>query len=316
MSRLFNDDGLKVTIANELHLAREAAREMEELTKCVNWKKKEEEMSKEEANGVQVIRRWIQTLNHFFEYSRLWNEKLAGLIGSLVQMIRASRDNHKDICNGCLDSLRRAAKNRNVRVEDLLKGGAIDVILEEFQQPTLNDKIACYLLWKNGAKAVNVGKTKKKGEDEESDEEEEEKENFVEFKEIEEEKKGGGGGGDVHDDDEMDEMEEKEEDDDDDDDCEACDWRYVWPSTKTRTAAQMKEENNRKWLWPQGIDVQLPMRSNMMKNDDSFYFLFPPLSSSIIKGMAWILCCSQDNHSLWSFSNIVDGDEKKAVQKG
>ncbi|KAH7820362.1 uncharacterized protein MONOS_2267 [Monocercomonoides exilis] len=36
-------ENVEEVIANELHLAREAARELEELTRCVNWKKKDEE---------------------------------------------------------------------------------------------------------------------------------------------------------------------------------------------------------------------------------------------------------------------------------
>eukprot|EP00770_Monocercomonoides_exilis_P014940 MONOS_14886.1-p1 / transcript=MONOS_14886.1 / gene=MONOS_14886 / organism=Monocercomonoides_exilis_PA203 / gene_product=unspecified product / transcript_product=unspecified product / location=Mono_scaffold01097:12673-14214(-) / protein_length=297 / sequence_SO=supercontig / SO=protein_coding / is_pseudo=false len=48
---------LKV-IVNELHFGREAARELEELTRNMDWKKKEEKMNKEEAKEVLIIRRW------------------------------------------------------------------------------------------------------------------------------------------------------------------------------------------------------------------------------------------------------------------
>ncbi|KAH7832783.1 uncharacterized protein MONOS_14187 [Monocercomonoides exilis] len=46
------DKSLEKVIVNELHFVEEAMRELKELMKCVDWKKKEEEMSKDEANEV------------------------------------------------------------------------------------------------------------------------------------------------------------------------------------------------------------------------------------------------------------------------
>eukprot|EP00770_Monocercomonoides_exilis_P012717 MONOS_12660.1-p1 / transcript=MONOS_12660.1 / gene=MONOS_12660 / organism=Monocercomonoides_exilis_PA203 / gene_product=Uncharacterized protein Reut_A2532 / transcript_product=Uncharacterized protein Reut_A2532 / location=Mono_scaffold00716:694-1730(+) / protein_length=329 / sequence_SO=supercontig / SO=protein_coding / is_pseudo=false len=140
MDRLNTDSSLEGVIVNELHFAREAASELEELMICADWKKKKE-MSKKEAKEVLIIRRWIQTLSHFFEFFRLWNKEFGGIFGIIVKVFRAARDNQREICDWCICSLRNAAKNRAVKVEDLLKGKAIDTVLEEIHRPTLNDGI-------------------------------------------------------------------------------------------------------------------------------------------------------------------------------
>ncbi|KAH7822461.1 uncharacterized protein MONOS_18637 [Monocercomonoides exilis] len=139
IDRFYSDKSLERVIVNELHFAREAARELEELTKCLNWKNKFEEMSKEEANEVLVIRRWIQTLEIFFSSCQLWNEELVELFRSIVRVFRAAKDNHREICYWCIFSLRSAAENRNVEIDDLLKSGAIDAFLEEMHRRTLNE---------------------------------------------------------------------------------------------------------------------------------------------------------------------------------
>eukprot|EP00770_Monocercomonoides_exilis_P010499 MONOS_10447.1-p1 / transcript=MONOS_10447.1 / gene=MONOS_10447 / organism=Monocercomonoides_exilis_PA203 / gene_product=unspecified product / transcript_product=unspecified product / location=Mono_scaffold00476:6429-7541(-) / protein_length=350 / sequence_SO=supercontig / SO=protein_coding / is_pseudo=false len=136
------DYSLEGEILNEMHLAREATKELEELTRNVDWKKKEEEMNKEEANAVLVICRWIQALSFFFENCLVWNEEYIELFSSIVQVSRAARDNYRDIGNKCISSLRNAAENCDVRVEDLLKSGTISAVSEEMQRRTVDDKIA------------------------------------------------------------------------------------------------------------------------------------------------------------------------------
>ncbi|KAH7818884.1 uncharacterized protein MONOS_1744 [Monocercomonoides exilis] len=151
MNRFYWDKNLEEVIVNELHFAREARRELEDLSKSVDWKKKEEGKGENEAKEVLVIERWFDVISEFLNSYTLWDEELAGLIGSLVQMIRESRDNHKDICNRCLDSLRCAAENRNVEIDVFLKEGTIVVFSEEMNQSTVNDDILwnCLLFFLN-----------------------------------------------------------------------------------------------------------------------------------------------------------------------
>ncbi|KAH7823447.1 uncharacterized protein MONOS_17605 [Monocercomonoides exilis] len=140
--RFFNDDSLEEVIANKLHFAREARREIEELTRCIDWKRKKEGRRRKEAKEVRIIKRWIQTFEKFFLSCSLWNEEYEEIIGSIVRVFRASKDKYREICKGCISSLRNAAQNRDVKVDDLLKGRAVDAVLEEIQRPTLNGKIA------------------------------------------------------------------------------------------------------------------------------------------------------------------------------
>ncbi|KAH7826725.1 uncharacterized protein MONOS_12333 [Monocercomonoides exilis] len=141
--RLRADNSLEEVIVNELHFGREAARELEELSNCVDWKRKEEVNGRIE---VMIIRRWLNEVYDFFDSSILWNEEFAGLIGSIVQVFRASRDNHKGIRYGCLYSLEYAAEKRNMEIDAFVKEGAVDLFLEEMKQSTLKDNIIRYFL--------------------------------------------------------------------------------------------------------------------------------------------------------------------------
>ncbi|KAH7818809.1 uncharacterized protein MONOS_16457 [Monocercomonoides exilis] len=147
--RLFTDKSLEEVITNELHFVGEARREFEELSKCVDWKRKEER--RKEVKEVKIIWRWLNVIDYYFFSCTLWNEELVGLVNCIVQVLLASRDNHKDICNGCLDILRNTAINRNVKIDCLLKNGAIGAVLEEIQQPTINDDLIrnCYYFFLN-----------------------------------------------------------------------------------------------------------------------------------------------------------------------
>eukprot|EP00770_Monocercomonoides_exilis_P015458 MONOS_15408.1-p1 / transcript=MONOS_15408.1 / gene=MONOS_15408 / organism=Monocercomonoides_exilis_PA203 / gene_product=unspecified product / transcript_product=unspecified product / location=Mono_scaffold01223:9027-10680(-) / protein_length=411 / sequence_SO=supercontig / SO=protein_coding / is_pseudo=false len=138
--RLLADNSLEEVIVNELHFSREAARELEELTRNVNWKKKEEEMNKEEAKEKLTLKRWLETFSIYFLRCKLWNEENAGVINSIVQVYRAAKgDNHRGISDWCTYPLRNASENRVVKINDLLKGRAVEAVLEEIRQPTLDD---------------------------------------------------------------------------------------------------------------------------------------------------------------------------------
>ncbi|KAH7818908.1 uncharacterized protein MONOS_1719 [Monocercomonoides exilis] len=136
---LLEEESFEEVVVNELHFVGETRRELEELSKCIDWKRKEER--RKEVKEVKIIGRWLLVIDDFLNWCRSWNEELAGLICSIVQVFRASRDNYKEILNGCLSSLRRAVEKRNVKIDDLLKSGAIGLYLEEMKQSTLEDGI-------------------------------------------------------------------------------------------------------------------------------------------------------------------------------
>ncbi|KAH7816390.1 TSET complex, TPLATE subunit B [Monocercomonoides exilis] len=166
-----DDESLEEVMVNELHFAR-AARELEELTRCVDWKKKEEEMNKDEGKEVHIIMRLLFVLFDFFHSCRSWNEELVKLIRSIVQVFRATKKNYGEMSIECIKLIRSAAESVSVKVEDLLKGGAINAVLEEIQRQTLNKGVAyeCLQFF------TNVSERLKRKTDDELEEEEEEEE--------------------------------------------------------------------------------------------------------------------------------------------
>ncbi|KAH7818421.1 uncharacterized protein MONOS_8792 [Monocercomonoides exilis] len=143
IDRFFTDKVLERIIVNELHFAREAARELEELANGVDWKREKEERGKEgkETEEEQVLLRWLQKLKPYFIKCELWNEEFLELLSSVVRVYRASRDNSREISEQCISVIEAAAGNRDMKIDGLLKSGAVNVVLEELQQPTLNDKM-------------------------------------------------------------------------------------------------------------------------------------------------------------------------------
>ncbi|KAH7825829.1 uncharacterized protein MONOS_18603 [Monocercomonoides exilis] len=144
INRLFKDKRLEDMIMNELHFGREASGELEELSKCVDWKREkaeeEEERGKERREEL-VIWRWLDAMYYFLYSCRLWNEELAGVIGSVVSVFQASRDNRKRISNQCIYLFKRAAENVIMKIDVLLNEGVVDLISEEMKQPSLKDGI-------------------------------------------------------------------------------------------------------------------------------------------------------------------------------
>ncbi|KAH7815194.1 uncharacterized protein MONOS_13941 [Monocercomonoides exilis] len=141
---------LEKVIVNELHFAREARREIEELSKCIDWKKKEKiEKKRVEAKEKYVLMRLLEMLKSFFFFCKSQNEEHVGLISSIVQMYRASRDNYEEISSQCTQILKTTVENKAIKVDFLLKGGVIDVVLEEVQQPTIDVKMDIDIIMQN-----------------------------------------------------------------------------------------------------------------------------------------------------------------------
>ncbi|KAH7816352.1 uncharacterized protein MONOS_15037 [Monocercomonoides exilis] len=154
IKQLDNGKSLEEVITNELCFEEEAKRELEELTRCVDWKKKEEEIGKDEGKDVS------------------WNEELVKLIRSIVQVFRVAKKNYEEMSIKCIELIRSAAESASVKVEDLLKGGAINAVLEKIQRQTLKKGVVheCFLFFTNVSERL---KKKKKNEMEEEEEEEE-----------------------------------------------------------------------------------------------------------------------------------------------
>ncbi|KAH7818760.1 uncharacterized protein MONOS_5299 [Monocercomonoides exilis] len=140
INRLYFNENLEEVIVNELHLAEEARKELDELSKCVDWKRKKDVRGKEKKEEIALLR-WLQALVVFLSSSKLWNDEFAELIGSIVQVFRFAKDNYEEIGERCINILlKEAFESFYVKVEDFLKEGAFDV-LERISQSTLNDEI-------------------------------------------------------------------------------------------------------------------------------------------------------------------------------
>ncbi|KAH7819623.1 uncharacterized protein MONOS_7048 [Monocercomonoides exilis] len=146
VSRFRYDKSLKGVIVDELHFVREATRELEDLIKHVNWKRKKDEMSRSEKKETKMTKRWICIFMCLFCSSKYWSKEFIGLIGSTVQIFLAAKENFRKIRTMCISSLRKAAENRAVKADDLLNEGATEVVFEELHHPTLIDESTCYCL--------------------------------------------------------------------------------------------------------------------------------------------------------------------------
>ncbi|KAH7828864.1 uncharacterized protein MONOS_13459 [Monocercomonoides exilis] len=116
--RLDNDKSLNEVIVNELHFGRESTKELEVLTRNVDWKrKKEEERRGKEMKEVYIIGRWLNEVNDFFDSSKLQNYELIGLLSSIVRVFRASKD-LIEIRKKCILIFKKISENRNVKDEE------------------------------------------------------------------------------------------------------------------------------------------------------------------------------------------------------
>ncbi|KAH7827953.1 uncharacterized protein MONOS_18577 [Monocercomonoides exilis] len=146
ISRIFFNGSLEDVIVNKLHFIEDTTKELEELSKYIVWKREKEEERGKEAKELLILMMWLETIRSYFFSCKIWNEKYVGLISSIVQVLRATKDNYRKYFNMCLCLLRKAAENEAVKVEDLLKGGAVDVVLEEIRRSKMDDEIAYYCL--------------------------------------------------------------------------------------------------------------------------------------------------------------------------
>ncbi|KAH7832221.1 uncharacterized protein MONOS_11443 [Monocercomonoides exilis] len=140
MDRFFRDTKLE-EVLNELQFVRETAKELDALMKCVDWKKEKGEKRRKDTKEELIVLRWLQKFEYFFRMRELWDEEYVGLLSSFVGLFRASRDNYRGISKLCIESLDFSASNRAVKVEDLLKGGTIDAVLQVILRPILDDEI-------------------------------------------------------------------------------------------------------------------------------------------------------------------------------
>ncbi|KAH7832632.1 uncharacterized protein MONOS_14984 [Monocercomonoides exilis] len=142
VNRLFLNGVLEKVMTDELHFVKKAKREMEEQSKCVDWKRKEEERGGKGVKEGIVLRRWLFTLFDFFFSCHLWDDEYSELVCCIVRVFLSAKDNHRKYSMRCIDLLKAASEKRAVKIGGLLKGGADDAVLEGIQQPTMDYEMA------------------------------------------------------------------------------------------------------------------------------------------------------------------------------
>ncbi|KAH7819525.1 uncharacterized protein MONOS_18657 [Monocercomonoides exilis] len=80
-----------------------------------------------------VLSRWLQTLEAFLSTCKLWNEELTGLMRSITDAFRASKERLIELFKQFIYSLESAAKNRAVDIDIFLSKGIVDAILDTLQ---------------------------------------------------------------------------------------------------------------------------------------------------------------------------------------
>ncbi|KAH7826820.1 uncharacterized protein MONOS_18587 [Monocercomonoides exilis] len=182
-NRFFGDKMLEIVIVNELHFITEATRELEKLTRSVDWQIKDDDKRGKETEDVNTLRRWLHTLEICFEFHRMQNEELVELVCSIIQIFRAAKGYYGYICDLCYNSMIKAVKNKAVKIDCLLKGGTVDLFSEEMNQSTLKDAV----IWDCSDFFMNISERQRKKTDGHTEEEERKATKMEVFEKMEEE---------------------------------------------------------------------------------------------------------------------------------
>ncbi|KAH7823852.1 uncharacterized protein MONOS_1108 [Monocercomonoides exilis] len=128
----------------ELHFEREAAKELEELTEQVNWKKKEWVLR--ESKEVKLIVKWLEAIRSIGGSLTTQKGEFVMLETSITNLCRAAKGSHREIYRLCIllfvNRIFEAVKYKGC----LLSEEAVDFFLEEFHQPTIDHNINSYCL--------------------------------------------------------------------------------------------------------------------------------------------------------------------------
>ncbi|KAH7821075.1 uncharacterized protein MONOS_18643 [Monocercomonoides exilis] len=138
LNRFQSERNLEEDFMSKLHFEREAARELEELTECVDWNEKARETKR--MKGLQImILKWINGILDFLCCFQLWNDECCVLIRCIVGVCKEAKKNEGEMYRKCINDFRNMASLKNVRIDTLLREGVVDLILEEILSTTLNE---------------------------------------------------------------------------------------------------------------------------------------------------------------------------------
>ncbi|KAH7832335.1 uncharacterized protein MONOS_16876 [Monocercomonoides exilis] len=88
--RILKDDSLEGMIVDATHFVREERKELEELAKSVDWKRKKVGDGEKEAKELLFIERWLNAIYDHLCFCTSWSEEFVELIGRIVGKIQES----------------------------------------------------------------------------------------------------------------------------------------------------------------------------------------------------------------------------------
>ncbi|KAH7820053.1 uncharacterized protein MONOS_7572 [Monocercomonoides exilis] len=133
---------LERTCMNELHIAREVAMELEELTKCVDWKKKKAKW--EAQKEAWMIKRWINTVKDKFGFLdfELRNVERIELYRWISRTCKLAGKNEREISKDCIKLFESKTAGTNTSIDFLLKSEIVEAVFETLLLSTLDEEEA------------------------------------------------------------------------------------------------------------------------------------------------------------------------------
>eukprot|EP00770_Monocercomonoides_exilis_P001731 MONOS_1720.1-p1 / transcript=MONOS_1720.1 / gene=MONOS_1720 / organism=Monocercomonoides_exilis_PA203 / gene_product=unspecified product / transcript_product=unspecified product / location=Mono_scaffold00032:15633-16840(-) / protein_length=382 / sequence_SO=supercontig / SO=protein_coding / is_pseudo=false len=127
-------------ITNDLHFVKEATRELDELMKCVDWKKTEKELNK--SKEVQIIWKYLKTAWKYFSKCQACCERIQfnEFAEGVVKLFKAAKECERSLQTECAFLLMQMTLGKAEKIDIFVRSGAAGCIVEEMWQQTLGDR--------------------------------------------------------------------------------------------------------------------------------------------------------------------------------
>ncbi|KAH7820441.1 uncharacterized protein MONOS_17820 [Monocercomonoides exilis] len=142
ISRSSYEKSLECVIVNELHFVREVTKELEELEKCVDWKKKEKRIMK--YGEVYTIMRWCKTVESFVLSAKTQEKDYVKFVECILRLFKSARNNYWQMFKKHFKLFSHMMGSKIFDVYDLSKAGCVDFMLKEIHSPTLEEEITTH----------------------------------------------------------------------------------------------------------------------------------------------------------------------------
>ncbi|KAH7823572.1 uncharacterized protein MONOS_18622 [Monocercomonoides exilis] len=113
---------------------REATKELNELSKCVNRIKKEKKEMRKEIKNFYIIERWLHVFTEVVDVQILLVEIQIDIMKCVANISRRTKDSFIGIREKCTDIIMKVLDGGVMNTFDLIGGGAVDAMLEELSR--------------------------------------------------------------------------------------------------------------------------------------------------------------------------------------